>query len=80
MFTACIIFLLEVDELTLPILCLESGEGHSDENRVSQDNKKRRLKTPSQITALEKFYDGKNASRFQIIYCNCLTLFFFTML
>lgn len=35
----------------------ESSEAHSDENKVSQDNKKRQLKTPSQVMALEKFYN-----------------------
>ncbi|KAL5565870.1 hypothetical protein UlMin_029034 [Ulmus minor] len=35
----------------------ESGDVHSEENKASQENKKRRLKTPSQIMALEKFYN-----------------------
>ncbi|KAI4305932.1 hypothetical protein L6164_029258 [Bauhinia variegata] len=36
----------------------ESGELHSEENKVSgEKNKKRRLKTPAQVTALEKFYN-----------------------
>lgn len=42
--------------------CLDSSEAHSEENKASQDNKKRRLKTPSQVMALEKFYNGKSAS------------------
>ncbi|XP_060963366.1 homeobox-DDT domain protein RLT1-like [Cannabis sativa] len=35
----------------------ESSEAHSEEKKASQDNKKRRLKTPSQVMALEKFYN-----------------------
>ncbi|KAI9114503.1 hypothetical protein K1719_014201 [Acacia pycnantha] len=36
----------------------ESGELQSEENKVSiEKNKKRRLKTPAQLMALEKFYD-----------------------
>ncbi|XP_054798308.1 homeobox-DDT domain protein RLT1 isoform X2 [Prosopis cineraria] len=36
----------------------ESGELQSEENKVSMEkNKKRRLKTPAQVMALEKFYD-----------------------
>ncbi|KAK4278881.1 hypothetical protein QN277_016662 [Acacia crassicarpa] len=36
----------------------ESGELQSEENKVSiEKNKKRRLKTPAQVMALEKFYD-----------------------
>lgn len=45
-------------------LCPESSEAQSDDNKVSQDNKKRQLKTPSQVMALEKFYNGKNAFLF----------------
>ncbi|XP_015870829.2 homeobox-DDT domain protein RLT1 [Ziziphus jujuba] len=36
----------------------ELSEAHSEDNKVSQDNnKKRRLKTPGQVMALEKFYN-----------------------
>ncbi|KAL6284628.1 hypothetical protein ACE6H2_015557 [Prunus campanulata] len=36
----------------------ESNELHSEENKTSQDNnKKRKLKTPAQLMALEKFYN-----------------------
>ncbi|PRQ32821.1 putative transcription factor Homobox-WOX family [Rosa chinensis] len=35
----------------------ESNEVHSEENKTSFDNKKRVLKTPAQLTALEKFYN-----------------------
>ena len=57
------VFVLLLDQLSLTFqLCLESSEAHSEENKASQDNKKRRLKTPSQVMALEKFYNGKNAS------------------
>ncbi|KAI4308172.1 hypothetical protein L6164_031274 [Bauhinia variegata] len=36
----------------------ESGELHSEENKVVvEKNKKRRLKTPAQVTGLEKFYN-----------------------
>jgi hypothetical protein len=39
--------------------CLESGGAQSEENRVSlEKDKKRRLKTPAQVMALEKFYNG----------------------
>ena len=43
-------------------MCLELSEAHLEKKKASQDNKKRRLKTPSQVMALEKFYNGKNAS------------------
>lgn len=36
----------------------ESSEVHSEENKICEEkNKKRRLKTPSQVQALEKFYN-----------------------
>ena len=39
----------------------ESSEVHSEENKICEEkNKKRRLKTPSQVQALEKFYNGMN--------------------
>jgi hypothetical protein len=38
---------------------LELSEVHSEENKVSSEkDKKRRLKTPAQVMALEKFYNG----------------------
>lgn len=38
---------------------LELSEVHSEENKVaSEKDKKRRLKTPAQVMALEKFYNG----------------------
>ncbi|KAG5066161.1 hypothetical protein JHK86_009892 [Glycine max] len=39
----------------------ESSELQSEENKVSNEkNKKRKLKTPAQLKALENFYNGKN--------------------
>lgn len=49
---------------------LESSKVHSEEERVLPDmNKKRRLKTPAQVEALEKFYNGMSARhvKFQIL-------------
>jgi len=37
----------------------ETTEMQSEENKLSMEkNKKRRLKTPAQLTALENFYNG----------------------
>lgn len=39
---------------------LESNEAQYEDNKVSQDNKqKRKLKSPAQLLALEKFYRGE---------------------
>lgn len=44
---------------------VDSNEVHSEENKTSLDNNKKRvLKTPAQLMALEKFYNGENASLF----------------
>ena len=41
------------------LFLLESSEVHSEENKVSSEkDKKRRLKTPAQVMALERFYNG----------------------
>lgn len=36
---------------------IESGEAHSEEKALPETNKKRRFKTPSQVQALEEFYN-----------------------
>ena len=42
---------------------IDSGEVQTEENKVSVDvNKKRMLKTPAQVMALENFYKGINFS------------------
>lgn len=35
---------------------------HSEEDKLSAEDKKRRLKTPSQVAALEEFYNGMDGN------------------
>lgn len=48
---------------------LDSSEMHSEENKVSlEKNIKRRYKTPAQVMALEKFYNGIVSLLFHILF------------
>lgn len=54
----------------------DSGERHSEENKLSlEKNMKRRYKTPAQVMALERFYNGIVASP-----CHILSLLHCAML
>ena len=54
-----VIVLISMVSQLLFYSCLESGGAQSEENKVSlEKDKKRRLKTPAQVIALEKFYNG----------------------
>lgn len=54
-----VIVLISMVSQLLFYSCLESGGAQSEENKVSlEKDKKRRLKTPAQVMALEKFYNG----------------------
>lgn len=45
---------------------------HSEEDRLSPEDKKRRLKTPSQVAALEEFYNGMD---FPYHFLACVLVF-----
>lgn len=54
-----VIVLISTFPQSLFYSCVESGGAQSEENKVSLErDKKRRLKTPAQVMALEKFYNG----------------------
>jgi len=49
----------------------EASEMQSDENKLLMEkNKKRRLKTPAQLTALENFYNGR-LTHLMNVYASC---------
>lgn len=45
---------------------------HSEEDKLSPEDKKRRLKTPSQVAALEEFYNGMD---FPYHFLGCVLAF-----
>lgn len=55
------VFNLAVAFLLISVSCfIESSEAHSAEDKASSEKNRRRFKTPTQLTALENFYNGKD--------------------
>jgi hypothetical protein len=56
------------------LFSIDSGEATADGDKASTENsKKRKLKTPMQVMALENFYNGK-------LWLCCLHMFLYTKL
>lgn len=54
------VFNLAIVVLLISVSCfIESSEAHSAEDKASSEKNRRRFKTPTQLTALENFYNGK---------------------